>query len=183
MNASITRLKDSLAAYRRPHGIQGYWSGCRCVPCRSAHSGRTLELRRERANGRPSNAIVSAAPAREHLRKLSRSSVGVQAVAEVTGLNVRKLKDVRAGRRLNIRAECVRKILSVTKDALSDGAQIPIGPSRRFVHLLTRAGFTQQELGRRLGIRGRFSLRSRKYITAKRAMEIERIYNRMILGD
>lgn len=180
MSKSIARLKKSLATWERPHGTTSrYWQGCRCTPCRAAIANRVAQNQAERKAGRPLNPVVSANPARRHIKKLSRRGVGVRPVAEHSGIHVRTVFEIRAGRKRNIRAEGLRKILAVPPNAHADLARIPSGPTKRIIEELKEEGFTVTEIGRRIGVK---DLRIGNGITALRALRIQQLYNRVMIG-
>jgi hypothetical protein len=179
---SISRLKRSLAKYDRPHGtVARLQQGCRCTKCRAAKAERVLRRKAAILAGTHQfNGIVDVAPARKHLRKLSKAGIGLNTVSEVTGLSKWKLADIRAQRVLRVRAETVRRIQSVPLDAHADGARVLADKTRQRLELLADEGFTQTEIAKRMGREGRFSLRKQKYVFARTEMKVEKLFNRVM---
>lgn len=104
-------------ASKNPHGTHGtrarYVCGCRCMLCRAANSRYETMRAAERRAGR-SNHLVSSAPSRRHLIRLSKAGVGRRAVSDVTGIGCTCLAEIRGGRKLKVRAQTEQKILAVS---------------------------------------------------------------------
>lgn len=182
-NLGIQRLKQSLAGRDRPHGTRArFEQGCRCLLCRVVVAQRVRERKASILAGTYEfNGIVDAKPARKHLCKLSRAGVGIRSVAEITEKNRWKLIEIRAGRIKNVRAATVRAILAVSIDAIADGARVPAGKTRKMLAELIEEGFTQREIAKRLNRKGRFSIRNQKYVFARTEMEVEKLFNQVML--
>lgn len=108
-------LRDAAALARgKPHGVRiKYMGGCRCLPCRSANGRYETERSRRRKRGEHGR-IVSAAKAREKLRRLSRAGLGYKRAADVAGVARSIAGAIVRGERPRIRATTERKILRVT---------------------------------------------------------------------
>jgi hypothetical protein len=152
----------------RPHGHRlRYLAGCRCFHCRRSNS----DYERERAAARAAgdwNGIVDAAPARRHLR--------VVAAASDVALSV--IADVRAGRKLKIRARSERRILAVTPACRGDAALVPAGPTWERIEWLLDEGFTKGRIALELGRKTRALQLNREWVTARNAAAVEALVRR-----
>lgn len=183
MQKSIARLHLSLNSRPRPHGTRArYQAGCRCLACRIEIARLVLASKRRRRNG-SFNGLVPIRPAQKHLRKLSRAGVGTRAVSDSTGIHRWKLETIKAGRQKYLRAEHERKILSVTKDLLADGAQISANETWMLVDRLMRyEGFRQTDLASEIPINKSTLSQRRKRITALNALRVKQFYRRTMEG-
>lgn len=169
----------------KPHGTRlRYFGGCRCVPCRAAHSRYNVESRRRNRRGE-GNPHIAAAPVVAHLRELSKQGIGYKTACEVAGVGARSIALKLSGKSKTIRALNAQAILAVTPEiAALDGTRIDAGPTKRRIRWLLNEGMTNTEIARRLGYKwGMLHFKKRKKITARNAMRIEQLVNLMRLGE
>jgi hypothetical protein len=118
------RLTQSLER-PRPHGTRTrYQQGCRCFECRRVCAAYQMACKQRQREGVPSNPFVPVKKARKHLKKLSRSGIGLRVVAEVSGIAKSSLAAITSERYRFIRAANERAILAVTKSARVDGTKV-----------------------------------------------------------
>lgn len=164
----------------RPHGTRlRYISGCRCMLCRAANSryecGRAAARRRGGWNG-----LVPAIRARMHIEALSCQGVGFKSVALAADVGKTVVLQVRTGQKRQIRAETERRILAVDRAAIADGGLVPARPTWRRIAALLDEGFSKAELARRLGYQRPALQLGRRRITARNAVRVERLFNRVM---
>jgi hypothetical protein len=132
------------------------------------------------------NGLVDAAPARAHVRKLSRQGVGYKAVADAASVARTIVAKIRSGDKTQLRAETAKRILAVDRHAVSGGALVKAGPTTALLRELLREGFTKSELARRLGSKAKepsLQITARNgFITARTAAKVERFYRRIMAG-
>lgn len=163
----------------RPHGVRlRYMAGCRCLKCRMANANYETARARARADG-DWNGIVDAAPAREHIKRLSRQGVGYKLVAAAASLPSSIVFGIRTGRRTRARARTVKKILAVTPACRGDAALVSAKETWRLIGLLLAEGYTKGQLARLLGSQSpRLQLNKRR-VTARTAAKVQRLYRRL----
>ncbi len=174
---SIERL-----AVGKPHGSRvRYLAGCRCVPCRAANSNYSTHRAAEQRKGNW-NGIVLAARARRHLEYLSRNGVGRRAVADASDVCVTTDGEIKRGAKQQIRKDTERRILSVSKRAVSGGALIPARRTWVLIERLLREGFTEKEIAKRLGSRAKKPILQirRERVTASTQARVERLYQQIM---
>lgn len=146
--------------YQYEHGTHACYTidGCRCLPCRSAHT--TYETKRVRDNAYRRPRQVAAEPVRAHVRSLmaprkgSSRGMGWKRIAETAGVptgTVWKLlygvpSEGRPPSR-RVRVSTADALLAVTED-LADGATVPAKPTRKMLDAMVAGGFCKAELGR-----------------------------------
>jgi DNA-binding CsgD family transcriptional regulator len=187
--SSINTLQErglkpvAVLAADRPHGDRlRYMSGYRCDECRRANTQYELMRERARRNG-DWNGIVSAEKVRAHLKKLSRLGVGRRAVAAASGVAASLLMEIRAGRRIHVRARTERRVLAVTKAQASDHALVPAGHTWRLIEHLVEEGYTYTEIARRLGYRTPKLQFKKKRITVRAAYAVQRLHDKLTGGE
>lgn len=162
----------------RPHGTRlRYLAGCKCFHCRRANSDYERERQKAREAG-DWNGVVDAAPARAHLRRLSRLGVGKRIVHAVSDVSVTVLQDIRSGRKTRIRARTERRILAVTKAARGDAALIPAGPTWERIGWLLEEGFTKARIALELGRKTPALQISKQTVTVRTAARVEALVKR-----
>lgn len=104
---------------RTGHGtVLRHRHGCRCRPCRAAWANYCKGARR-RVRKSTADFVVSPDLAIKHLNELTKSGVGLRAVARVTGISREHLQDIRNGRR-RIRQSTEQRILRLTPCAVME---------------------------------------------------------------
>ncbi len=137
----------------RPQHAHGtnrrYGAGCRCVPCRAAHSRYVSERRREHAAG--IRRRVPADEAREYVATLVALGASRAAIATAAGLSVQTVSEIARGRVATVYASTADRILGVTLSDLSGRHVIPNTTAREILRALQAAGFTRAEVARMTG--------------------------------
>ncbi len=128
------------------------------------------------------NGLVDAAPARRHLRKLSRRGVGYKQVADSACVSRTSVAKVLAGTKRQLRADSARRILEVTAEAIADHATVPAKRVRRLLRKLLEEGFTQSELATRLGSKAKTPALQvgKSRVLASTQLKVERFYQRVM---
>ena len=161
----------------RPHGTRlRYLAGCKCFQCRRSNSDYERARSQARAAG-DWNGIVDASRARRHIRALSGVGVGRRAIASASDIAESIVCEIRAGKRLRIRARTERKILAVTAAVASDGSLVPAAPVWRMVEWLIEEGFTKARIAEAIGQKRALQL-GRDRVTVRNAAAIRRLYER-----
>lgn len=144
----------------RDHGYARYkLDNCRCYIC--GYANATYCAARERAiaygTWRP---FVDAAPVREHLLRLRECGVGLRRIAEVAGVDRKRLQAILAGRsergtgpQEKVRPQLAQAVLAVepSLDLLASKTAIDSSGSRRRLQALVAMGWSQAKLAERLG--------------------------------
>ncbi len=125
------------------------------------------------------NGLVDAAPARRHMRKLSRRGVGFRAVAAVTDIGLTTIQKIRNGKRRRIRKAVADRILAVTAAEVSDGALVPAGETNRMLRELVTEYFTRGEVARQLGYKSlALQIGKNGLVLARTEQRVRRLYRR-----
>lgn len=178
---SLQTLKPyAVLAEKRPHGDRlRYMAGCRCRECRRANTNYEKARQKIRKAGL-SNGVVSAAPAREHMRKLARVKVGTRMVAEATSISRTILMGIKSGARVNARAQTVRKILAVTIEQRGDASLVAAASTWNRVRALEEEGYTRRDIARMLGFKN-WSLQFGAHrVTVRTRARVEKLYQRLM---
>ena len=126
--------------------------GCRCLPCRVAHTGEMRNRAQQQAYGRH-RGQVDAEEARTHVRQLMASGVGAKQVAKVAGVSKSALDKLLGGTAdrppsRRIRAATHDRLLAVTSDDLADGTTVSADGIHPLVDELLAAKFARAEIAR-----------------------------------
>ena len=186
---TMTRMRDPMLrrglrsaselGLQRNHGDRlRYLSGCRCFACRRANSAYEAQRKIARAAG-DWNGIVSAAPAQAHIHTLSGLNVGRRQVADASGVAESVVAAIRSGLKARIRARTEKRILAVSADAIADRALVDAGPTWKLLSALMM-DYPKARLARELGYRSPALQLGRNQVTARSALEIERLYERLV---
>jgi hypothetical protein len=154
---------------------------CRCVRCRAANSRYETERRARRLAGE-GDPLVSAAPARAHLERLSRAGVGRRVVAAACDVSLSVLAAVKQRRKHQIRRSTEQRILAVDATACAAGTLVDGRPTWRRIAELVEEGFSQAEIARRLGLANGALQFRRDRVTAPTAARVERFY-RLVMAE
>lgn len=127
------------------------------------------------------NPLVDASRARKHIERLSAAGVGYKTVADLAGIPTSSAFAIRSGAKPTCRRETERKILAVSRDALTDAKLVDASSTWKKLEWMLEQGFTRQELARRLGNKGNPpALRVRRdRVTAKTRAKVERLYSEL----
>lgn len=172
------RSAHSLAA-DRPHGDRlRYMAGCHCAECRAANSRYENERQKARRNG-DWNGVVDAAPARKHIRFLSRRGLGRRAIAAASDIREQTIQTIRRGYKTRIRARTLRRILDVTPDLLADHALVRARRLWSCIRRLQEEGYTKTRLAQLLGYSKALQFR-KTFVTARNEHNVLRLYERLM---
>jgi hypothetical protein len=161
-----------------PHATaRRYWSGCRCADCLRAHN----EYCRANHQTKRGNPIVPADAARDHLRALQAAGVHVDAVSALLGMNRRDVMQIRAGRWPRIRQKRERAILDLDSSAVSSNGFVPAAKTRARMAAISKAGLSQKEIGRRLGLRSKPRIARAAVVRATKAEQVRQLYAEIVL--
>lgn len=157
------------------HGSRvAYVAGCRCDACREANN-EYARLRGKLNRAGQTNRLVEAGRVRRHLLRLSRAGVGTRTISDIAGVPRASIGLLRAGKKTKLREATAKKLLAVTRDALTDGKLVPAGSTWELIARLLRAGFTRGAIALRLGAK-RPALQLRKTrVTARTRDRVERL--------
>jgi hypothetical protein len=161
------------------HGKRGtYVLGCRCTACSEANKAYGRAVYQAHKAGR-FDPIIDAAPAREHIRKLSRAGVGYKLLADSARLAYTVVFKIKSGDSERARESTVKRILAVSIDCRSDFALVSARSTWILINKLIEEGFTREFLARELGLKGGV-LHIRRYrIRLKTRARIERLFERL----
>lgn len=180
MSPKFDALRE--AAAKREHGSRArYAGGCRCLLCRAANSRYECERAAARSAG-DRRDLVSAHEVVAFIRFLGRQGIGYKSVAAAAGCSPTALRLLLDGHRMRVRRHLASRILSVTKDAVADGALISAAPTWRLIRELLDGGYTRVWIARQLGQRGQGLQLGRERITARNASKVERLYRLIKAG-
>lgn len=179
-STSIARLKDSLAAYDRPHGTRSrYQSGCRCLPCR-VESARYARALVERLKNGEANPIISAGRACRRLRTLAKHGMGLIVISQATGINRRTLGNIRCGSVKRTRKATSDTICRVSLSDVSDYSLVPAKPVWRMIDNLRIEGYSYRQLELKTGIGYQAMWARKPCVRAVTKMKVEKFYNRTV---
>jgi len=147
---------------------------CRCVECTAAAARRE----RERYH-RKEPAFVSAEPVREHLKILAKAGIGSANAAKLAGVSEGCVRNVLTGMKGNPPAKRISKANADKILALkaSEGADLGRVSGVKTIHrvdMMLKAGFSLNEIGRRIGI-GHFT-RPGKSVSRKTERLVKQTY-------
>lgn len=168
-------------AERRSHGDRlRYMAGCRCLPCRCANARYEQQRLAARRRGEW-NGLVSAGPARAHLRKLSHAGVGYKTAADAASVARSVVAKIVQGQRSQIRAQTAKRLLEITADARADHSTVPAAKTWRRINQLLEEGFTKTRLARELGMRTPALQISKTRVLACTELAVEKLWRRYMV--
>jgi hypothetical protein len=126
------------------------------------------------------NGLVDAAPAREHLKKLSAAGVGRRAVHEATGVANTVLSDILSGRKLKVMARTSKEILGVDEGALADGARVPAWRTWRRINKILKCGYSKSDIAKELGYKTRALQIRKDYVLLRTEHKVKKIYDDIV---
>jgi hypothetical protein len=109
--------------------------------------------------------------------------MGRDSVAAACDVAVTVIAAVVTGHQKRLRNQTARRILAVKYQALGDATLVPAGPTWVRINRLLKEGFTKKEIARRLGHKAPALQLRRDTVIARTAMQIERLYNIVMMGD
>ena len=131
------------------------------------------------------NGLVDTAPARAHLKQLSRRGMGHRSVADLASVPKSIVLQIMTGTKRRARSRTVLAILAVEYQHAADKQLVAAGTTMKRLDALKEEGYTQTEIARRLGSRARvpaLQLKTKK-ITARSAMKVEQLWRRETMPD
>lgn len=156
------------------------WGKCRCDLCKAANARYYWDRYQIKRESGETNPLVSARRAREHLRRLRRAGMGRDAVAAATDLAAHTVQEIATGKRRRITLFTERLLLAVTDNLQLDGAMIPSAETKRLLRELLEEGYSEKEIAKHLGYRGRaVPLLRRDKITVRNAARVRRLHHRL----
>lgn len=97
-----------------------------------------------------------------------------------TDLAAHTVQQIATGKRRRITLFTERLILAVTNNLLMDGATVPAEQTKALVKILLDEGYTERELARRLGYRGRaLPFLRRDKITVRNAQRVRVLHRNL----
>lgn len=178
---------DRLAAIRAkaatlPHGTRARYIAepCRCMLCRAANSRYQTERDALIRSGQEPDRLVSTEAARLHIAALSKIGIGQKVVAAASGVSLKAIVHIIAGKRKNIRLSTSKRLLAVDETCRADNARIPADETFALIDELLEGGFTKTQLAKLLGYSR--ALQFRNPITVGNAAKVRRLYNRLQSG-
>jgi DNA invertase Pin-like site-specific DNA recombinase len=151
--------------------------GCRCSDCRNAHRfyGRAWRIRR-----RPP-LKVHAGRVREHLLELQQEGLGLNAVAAASNVGASTVLRIRQGSQQRVRRRTAQALLSVTGEAILDGALVPASPTVRLLRAAREEGYSWLAIAAVLGCAERTvpNYLYRQRVTARTALRVRRGLRRL----
>lgn len=171
----------------RPHGYARYKiDNCRCYTCGFAHSQYYEARARAIAYG-TWKPFVDAQPVREHLLRLREAGMGMRRVAELSGVDRRRLQAVLVGRpyrgtgpQEKVRPANAEAVLRVeaTLDTIGPSTPVDATGTHRRVQALVAIGWPQAHLANRIGMQpNNFSRALRAdQVMARTALAIRAVY-------
>lgn len=177
-NARAARAREAAEELERPAdgicpGVHGESCGTRLRSDSAPRCGRCCS--RLIWDG-----IVSATPARQHVRELSRKGVGYQSVADASDVARSVICEVGQGKRRRIRRSTRDAILAVSIEAASGGCRVPAGPTWRMLEALKPEFLTWGNLALALGYKYPALQIRRDRVLASTELRVRRLYEQHI---
>ena len=163
---------------RYPHGTRARYvaAKCRCDACREANRRYYHERVAARAAGDTAE-LVPADRARSHIHYLAKHGVGFRTVADVSGVGITVVANLKSGKQTQLRASTERAILAVTPEAgINDQTMVDAGPTWAKINHLLEEGYTKHRIARELGYTGQGLQFRRDFISMKNAAKVDRLY-------
>lgn len=170
-------------AMAKPCGFRGkYTAGCRCAECTRANREYNARRQRERIRTRETAELVDAAPARRHLRKLSRQGCGYKQAADAAGIGKSTAIRILTGEQRVMRACALRRLLAVDAGAAADHALVDAAPTWRLIGELVELGYRKAWLSAWLGTDGKSLQVGKAKCTVAKAARVRKLYDDLMAG-
>lgn len=159
------------------HGTRKtFAAGCRCLPCRAVES--TYQAMRAQARARGQTAWVDASQAKAHIASLKAQGVGLRQIAHLANVSFRTVQAIQNGRPRVTRT--IEARILQTKPIVA-GAVLVNG-YRTFdrLRILLKEGYSVAQLTRWFKVRPSRLRRRSKRVTARRASEVKRWFDRLM---
>lgn len=128
------------------------------------------------------NGLVDAAPARRHLRRLSRRGIGYKTAADAAGIAASIVAAILNGKRRRIRKRTADAILEVDQGAAADHALVDAGETWRMLKHLRCEYLTDTALARALGFLKPALQIGQRRVLVRTEDRVRRLYRR-VYGD
>lgn len=123
---------------------------------------------------------MNAAPARRHLRKLSRRGVGYNSVGDASDVGRTTLAKILSGKKRRIRKRTLDRILEVTSEAVADHALVPAARTQAMLRELEREYFSKAEVARQLGYKRPALQIGKRRVRARTEQRVARFYRKVM---
>lgn len=151
-------------------------AGCRCLACRSAES--CYQARRAQARARGEAAWVDAGPARAHIATLKAQGVGLRQIAALAEASFRTVQAIQNGRPRVTRT--IEARILQTKPVLAGAVLVNSYRTFDRLRILLKEGYSVAQLTRWFQVRPSRLRRQSKRVTARRASEVKRWFDRLM---
>jgi len=180
----------SHAERRHVHGTRAAYvrDRCRCTSCTTANTAASRAANRERAYGRW-QPLTDAKPVNDHLVALRAAGIGVERIAELTGMSVSNIRTLAASDRghspaaRRLRASTAARILSVNiaDEYRAPHSQVDATGTRRRLQALAAIGWPLELLAAELNRRTSSLRRSMTSpsVMAYTARDVASLYRRL----
>ena len=167
------------------------YDACRCTPCTDANTAYASNRRKQIAYGRWGKHFTDAQPVREHIEQLRAQGMGINTIADASGVSRGAIARIIYGEpgknRAPSKTVLVRTatgILAVTPtlDTMRDGATVDGTGTRRRLQALAYNGWTQNRLSRELGCTPQhvaYLTTATGGVTAANARRVRDLYKRL----
>lgn len=157
---------------------RAYRNGCRCLQCRAANAAYVQSRRAGQLYPDPME-LVDARPAELHLLTLRGQGVGYRQAAKLAGLDESLVVKIRTGRKTQIRADTLSRILGIPA-VLAHGQTVTGWRTQRLLSSLEGEGFQKGRIARMLGNRqAKLPLRQKQRIRVRSALKVRVLWNRV----
>ncbi len=127
------------------------------------------------------NGLVWAESVRRHIRKLQRAGLGPRAISAACDVPQSSISAIVYRERRWVREATAQRILSVTKDAIADGAFVDAAPTMRLVKAMKKAGWTKGCIAQRLGSQSPgLQIGKRGKVKARTAYRVAKLYRELV---
>ncbi|WP_050506943.1 hypothetical protein [Streptomyces rimosus] len=179
---------------QRPHGYARYkLDGCRCYVCGYAVA-QWRDAREQAVRRGQWQPYVNAAPVRTHLHRLQACGLGLRRIAQVAGVDRKRLQAILNGRpergtppQHQVRPRLAQAVLAIepTEELLAPATAIDATGTRRRVQALVAAGWPQARLAAHLRMApgSITALLARERVCVRTARAVRALYDRLWRAD
>ncbi|MCZ2849817.1 helix-turn-helix domain containing protein [Modestobacter sp. VKM Ac-2978] len=185
-----TTRECSHAGRRHSHGTRAAYvkDRCRCTACTAANTAASRAANRERAYGRRP-PLTDAGPVHDHLVALRAAGIGVERIAELTGVSVSHIRTLAASdrghspvtRRIHLSTAARILIVSISDEHRAPHSRFDATGTRRRLQALAAIGWSPELLAAELDRRTSSLQRSMTSpsVTARTARDVAALYERL----
>jgi hypothetical protein len=169
---------DKLKTKDFPHGTHArYNCGCKCLPCRAAHSRFNTLLALRKAQGRE-NPVVPGLRVITHIKALRRAGMGLREICKQAGVKRDSIRLVLMGQR-NLRKQAALRILALRyQPAL--GSLIDAAPTWRLIRQLLAEGYPKARIAYEMGMKTPALQIKTDMVTVRTALRVRIVYYRLV---